>query len=413
MLQKDLLDQAGALQYLFESHPDGICIVDVEGQFLYVNAAVLTMFGYKQEEILQTSLDQLFYSSSVNSDNSGRNIKARSTLAIRHKKGFLVYVRLTSIPLVSDGQETGSFIRFEDITQQVNRSKGLLDIQEMFSFISEKSQNIISSTSADGIFTYISPTVEALLGYTPEEVIGKPAASFNPPDTNKKFQEHRNSLFIDQDTERFTGRVRHKNGEYRWFETTAEYIRDPSGEIIQTISVGRDITDRKEAEEKIMHLAYRDSVTDLPNRRLFKKRVSLLLGESKNEQHVHALMLLDLDGFKYVNDTFGHDVGDLLLIEVAKRLIHTVGEEDFVARWGGDEFTVFQVNIENRSDLISLMERIKDVIAEPMIISDHTLCVTASIGISFFPEEGDTVEALFKNADKAMYRAKKQAKNRA
>lgn len=383
MLQKDLIDQPGAFQYLFENHPDGICIVDTDGQFLYVNAAALMMFGYTQEEILHTSLDQLFYSSGVNGDNFSRNVKPQSTVAIPHKKGCLVYVRLTIIPLVRDGQETGSFIRFEDITQQMNQSKGLSDIQEMFSLISNKSQNIISSISAGGVFTYISPTVQALLGYTPEEVIGKPAASFNHPDTNKKLQEHRNSLFIDQDTVRFTGRIRHKNGEYRWYETTAEYIRDQSGKIIQTIGVGRDITDRQEAEETIAHLAYHDSLTDLPNRRLFMRRVRSLLEISKNE--INALMLLDLDGFKYVNDTFGHDIGDLLLIEVAKRLTRAVGEKGFVARWGGDEFTVLQANIENRSDLLSLTERIKDVIAEPVSIAGNTLFVTASIGVSFSP----------------------------
>lgn len=145
-------------------------------------------FGYTYKEILQTSLDQLINSSGVNSG---------SKLAIQHKRGYMVYVRLTSIPL-----EMGSFIRLEDITQEVEQSKELLDIQEMFSLLSEKSQNIISSISADGLFTYISPTVQALLGYTPEEVVGKPAASFNHPDTNKKFLEHRNSLFIDQDTVR-------------------------------------------------------------------------------------------------------------------------------------------------------------------------------------------------------------------
>ncbi|QRG65892.1 PAS domain-containing protein [Brevibacillus choshinensis] len=100
-------------------------------------------------------------------------------------------------------------------------------------FISEKSQNIISSFSADGVFTYISPTVRTLLGYTPEEVIGKPAVAFNHPDDNKKLLESRSSVRIDQDTVRFTGRVRHKNGGYRWYETTVEFIRDRSGEIMQ------------------------------------------------------------------------------------------------------------------------------------------------------------------------------------
>lgn len=280
------------------------------------------------------------------------------------------------------------------------------DIQEMFLLISERSQNLFSSFSVDGVFTYISPNVQALLGYTQEEVIGKPAASFNHPDTNKKFLEHRNRLDIDQDTVLFTGRVRHKNGEYHWYETTAQYIRDESGEIIQTIAVGRDITERKEVEETITHLAYHDSLTNLPNRRMFEKHASLFLDEFRQELHV--LMLLDLDGFKHVNDTFGHDIGDLLLIEVANRLTLAVGDKGFVARWGGDEFTVFQSRLGSKSALTLLLERMKDCISKPMIIEGHTIFITPSIGVAFSREDGDTIEALMKNADTAMYRAKNQ-----
>ncbi|WP_462409903.1 PAS domain-containing protein [Neobacillus sp. Marseille-QA0830] len=282
------------------------------------------------------------------------------------------------------------------------------DIQQMFSLISEKSLNIISSISADGVFTYISPNVKALLGYTPDEVVGKPAASFNHPGTNTKFLEHRDSLYVDQDTVRFTGQVRHKNGEYRWYETTAQYIRNHSGDIIQTIGVGQDITDRKETDETIAYYAYHDSETKLPNRRLFKRRLRLLLEESKSE--CHGLMLLDLDGFKHVNDTFGHDIGDQLLIEAAKRLTFAVGDKGFAARWGGDEFTVFQADVKCRADFTSLVERIKEVISEPFKISGHTICIAASIGVAFSQEDGETVEELIKNADSAMYRAKNQAK---
>ncbi len=406
MLHKNVLEQPGAFQNFFENHPDGICVVDVDGHLLHVNASALRMFGYTREELLQTSFVQLLDWSG----GSGENGEARLELAIPHKRGFFVYVRVTCIPLVSGGQEIGRFITFEDISQQRQQSEFLSNIQEMFLFISEKSQNIISSFSADGVFTYISPTVRTLLGYTPEEVIGKPAVAFNHPDDNEKLLESRSSVRIDQDTVRFTGRVRHKNGGYRWYETTVEFIRDQSGEIMQKICVGRDITDRKEAEETIAHQAYHDSLTNLPNRRLLQSRITQLLEDDRHE--LHGLMLLDLDGFKCVNDTFGHDTGDLLLIEVAKRLTSAVEENGFVARWGGDEFTVIRTNLDNRADMDALMERIKEVIARPIMIAGHTLSITASIGVSFFLEDGDTVEALIKNADAAMYRAKDHVKIR-
>ncbi len=131
--------------------------------------------------------------------------------------------------------------------------------------------------------------------------------------------------------------------------------------------------------------------------------------ESKNESH--GLMLLDLDGFKHVNDSFGHNIGDQLLIEAAKRLKYAVGDRGFVARWGGDEFTVLQTNFECRADFTSLVELIKDVISEPFMIAGNTIFISASIGMAFSLEDGDTVEALIKNADAAMYRVKNQAKD--
>lgn len=406
MLQKHVLAQPEAFEYFFEHHPDGICLVDTDGHLVNVNASALKMLGYTREELLQSSLDLFLNCPGVNNHNTAGCGHARSELAIRHKRGYLVYVRWSSTPVVSDGKEIGRFITFEDVTPQREQRSELSDIQEMFTFISEKSQNIISSISPNGVFNYISPSVEALLGFTAEEVIGQPAFGFNHPDDNKRLEQLRSSVWVGQDTVSFTGRVRHKHGGYRWFETTVEYIRNSSGEIIQTVGVGRDITDRKEAEQTIAHLAHHDSLTDLPNRRWFNSQVNLLLKESP--EALHGMMVLDLNEFKYVNDTYGHDVGDLLLIEVAKRLTHAVGEKGWVARWGGDEFTVIQMNIKGRSDVESLVTRIQETISEPMVCAGHTLHITAAVGVSMAPEQGDTVEALIRHADKAMYLAKKQ-----
>ncbi|WP_409295367.1 PAS domain S-box protein [Peribacillus sp. SCS-26] len=191
----------------------------------------------------------------------------------------------------------------------------MVNIQELFSFISEKSQNIISILSADGVFTYISPTVKNLLGYSADEVIGKPAASFNPPDTNRDWQDYRDSLFIDTNTFRFTGRVRHKNGDYRWYETTAEVIRDRSGNIIQTICVGRDITDRKQAEEELASLVKELSSPVIP---IFDGILVIpLIGKFTRERMsdlihtalTHAsngkadTLLLDVTGYTYEDDS--------------------------------------------------------------------------------------------------------------
>ncbi|RIX47248.1 diguanylate cyclase [Paenibacillus nanensis] len=393
MPQKNAIAQPDLFQQLFDHHSDGICIVDEKGHFLYANVSLLAMLGYTREEISQLTWEQLLAGEAA----------SRSILPMQHQKGHPVYVKLASIPL-----EHGSLFRIEKVSRYREHRKELIDAQEMFSFLSEKSQNIISSISADGVFTYVSPTVQALLGYTPAEVVGQTAASFNHPETNKKLLEHRSSLFVDQNTVKFTGLVRHKNGGYRWYETTVEYIRDESGDIIQSIGVGWDITDRKEAEETILHLAFHDSLTDLPNRRLFIDKVNARLKGAANE--LHALLLIDLDGFKAINDRFGHDRGDVVLIEVAHRLTAAIGDKECVARWGGDEFTILLTSMNSKTDLTILIERVKEAIAEPFRIAGHTHVLSASIGFSYFREDGDSVEALIRHADAAMYRSKREAK---
>lgn len=408
MQQRKLLEQTGVFQYFFEHHPDSMFLTDGDGHVLDINNAALNMLGYSREEVFQTSLNQWLDWPEVNRNYTDEDAESRFELAIPHKEGYLIYVRMTCMPLVSDGQEIGRILTFEDLTELKDQRKELFSIQDKLLFVSEKSQNIISSFSPDGVFTYISPSVKALLGYTPEEVIGKQDRVFNHPDDNIKLRDARDTVFFDQDTVRFTGRVRHKNGDYRWYETTVEVIRNQSGHILQKICVGRDITDRKEAEETITHLAYHDTLTELPNRRLFKRRVEQLLNDFKHEHH--ALMLLDLDGFKDVNDTFGHEIGDLLLIEVAKRLTQAVGDKGFVARWAGDEFTVICKNIKNRSTLNAVIEHIKVCLSDPIQMGGHTLFITASIGVSLTCEDGNTVEDLIKKADAAMYREKNHTK---
>lgn len=410
MTQRNLLEVSGTFQHFFENHPDSMFVIDADNRVVAANAAAVVTFEYTLDELLETTWLELLNRSDPAPCNFFRelNSKDRPEVAIRHKLGHFVYVRVTCMPLVSNGQEIGKLISLEDFSEQREQRKDLSGIQEMLVFITEKSQNIISSLSADGVFTYISPNVEALLGYSPSEVIGQPSAIFNHPETNAELLQYRTRLNDVQETERFTGRLRHKNGEYRWYETTVQYIRDATGQVLQTIGVGRDITDRKEAEEKIAYLAYHDILTGLPNRRLFTQHMNHAI--AKPAGALHSLMLLDLDEFKYVNDTFGHEVGDLLLVEIAKRLSLVVGNAGFVARLGGDEFTILHESPQSRVDSDCLRKRIEAVIAEPVMIGDSRIHMHASIGIAWFPEDGDSVEALMKCADRSMYAAK-QRKN--
>jgi diguanylate cyclase (GGDEF)-like protein/PAS domain S-box-containing protein len=196
-----------------------------------------------------------------------------------------------------------------------------------------------------------------------------------------------------------------------WASAVYHPHRDSRGEIAGVIGLIRDITARKKAEQQIEYQAYHDALTGLANRRLFNEHLSLALALAARRNCPVAVLFLDLDHFKLVNDTLGHTMGDVLLQEVAKRLKSCVREGDAVARVGGDEFTIVLQDLETRDAAAVVAQKVLRAIAAPIEMTGHRLYVTVSIGITIFPDDGADAETLLKNADNAMYRAKAEGRN--
>jgi diguanylate cyclase (GGDEF)-like protein len=194
-------------------------------------------------------------------------------------------------------------------------------------------------------------------------------------------------------------------------ESSANPIIDKDGNIIGFLAIQRDITDRLKAEERLNYLAYHDALTGLPNRQLFNDRVNVMLGRASRFRLLIAIMMLDVDNFKDVNDTLGHDAGDQLLQLIARRMASVVREIDTVARMGGDEFIFMAPDLGNIGDAEKLTQRILDAFKKPFEINGNPISTTASIGISLYPSDGDDVQNLMKTADIAMYRAKAAGRN--
>ncbi|HET9316620.1 MAG TPA: EAL domain-containing protein, partial [Vicinamibacteria bacterium] len=186
---------------------------------------------------------------------------------------------------------------------------------------------------------------------------------------------------------------------------------DDDGTPRGAIGVCLDITERKRVEEQVRSLAYRDSLTGLPNRLLFHDRLSMAVASAHRHRRGVAVLFLDLDRFKVINDSLGHSVGDRLLQEVAERLRSCVREGDSVARLGGDEFTVLLQDVGTPADAARIAEKVLDSLRVPVRLDGHELFVTGSVGVSLFPEDGQSAETLIKNADTAMYRAKEQGRD--
>jgi diguanylate cyclase (GGDEF)-like protein/PAS domain S-box-containing protein len=188
-------------------------------------------------------------------------------------------------------------------------------------------------------------------------------------------------------------------------------LKNPAGEIIGFTGTGRDITDRIEAAERMRHMAHYDTLTDLPNRALFSDRLQQALATAHRDKTHMALMFIDLDRFKHVNDTLGHNVGDLLLKEAALRMLGCVRESDTVARIGGDEFIVLLNDIDKKDDAILVAEKIRHALSQPLNLAGNIVSISTSLGIAIYPENGVSEEELINHADNAMYASKEAGRN--
>ncbi|MBF0275556.1 MAG: diguanylate cyclase [Nitrospinae bacterium] len=296
--------------------------------------------------------------------------------------------------------------------QSEMREKEYHDELKLAESVFENSIEGILVTDVNGVIKKVNPSFAKTTGYSAEEAIGKkPNILRSDRHSTAFYKDLWKSILNDGE---WQGEIwnRRKNGEVYPQHMTITAIKNNEGKTVQFSSIFYDITELKRNEEDMKHRAYHDALTDLPNRLLFEDRIHMALNRVKRHHgHQIAIMFMDLDGFKAVNDSYGHGTGDELLQEVAQRLSKIMREEDTVSRLGGDEFTMLFQEIDGRKDMKQVAERILSSISAPFLIKDKNISVGISIGISLYPDDGDTKELLMKKADDAMYEVKKSGKN--
>lgn len=407
-------------QYLYDYSSEMLISVDVRTRkIINCNTTLVQRLGYTKEEVLNQEVFRFYDEGSLDKVKEAFSLFLKTgkvknaDLTLKSKSGEKIDILLNvAAKRDKNGTIIHSFATWTDITEMKKSQRDLKSTHDKLAVLYELSPLGIVLTDMDGKYIESNNAFKKICGYDADELKALDAWVLTP----KKYAEDEEKKLLSlKDT-----------GHYGPYEK--EYIRKDgnlipinlNGMLIENSdgnsyiwSIVEDISSRKEHESALEYIAHYDSLTDLPNRVLFSDRLQHVMKQTKRNDKKVVIAYLDLDGFKEVNDSYGHDIGDELLKQISQRMISTIREEDSIARLGGDEFVVLLDNFNDIDDSIYIVERLLQVIEEPIIINDLSLHVSASIGLTFYPQEEDvTADQLLRQSDQAMYQAKLLGKNR-
>ncbi len=416
-IEKELLESEERYRSLVDHNKDAVWTLDLEGNFTSINPAFEKIIGRSldigakpnfndfKEEFVTPFEDVLQRFEEV---KQGKSVEY--SLSIYRLNKEIVHLVFKNVPIFVDGNIVGVYGIGKDVTEEVNAKKALRESEQKYRLIAENMNDLIAVFDLEGIVTYASPSYQRVLGVKPEEFVGQLALFLTHEDDHpkillefKKAVQHQRPFTIEH-------RKKGPSGKWLYFETVCMPLWAEQNVLEGYVGISRNINERKYYEEKLEHMAFYDPLTDVPNRRLFEKLANQALSEAAQSGKKAAVMYLDLDNFKIINDTHGHDAGDELLIQFTDRLKKSLRNKDVLARMGGDEFTILLPDT-NKTDAEQTAARILQAIQQPYKFKSHTFASTSSIGIAFYPAHGDTTEKLIQQADEALYRAKKKGRN--
>lgn len=313
--------------------------------------------------------------------------------------------------LVVDRAEDGKPLRMIGIHADISERKQREEELRLSSTVFKLADEAMIITNQSNEIVSVNPAFTAITGYAPEEAIGRNPRMLSAHKQTTEFYQEMWRRLTESDA--WSGEVlnRKKNGEIYIEWLSIKRVLDDNGKLTHHVAVFSDITMRKSAENRMRYLALHDALTDLPNRALLTERLEQAIVAARRDKSGLGLMYFDLDNFKPINDSFGHEMGDLLLKAVADRVLDCVRESDTVARLGGDEFAVLLPKLETAKDAMMVAEKIRNALGEHFLLAGDSFEISASIGVAIYPEHGDDERTLLRSADTAMYHAKRGGRN--
>jgi diguanylate cyclase (GGDEF)-like protein/PAS domain S-box-containing protein len=402
--------------YLAEFSPNMI-FINVGGKVIYANRISEELLGYGREEFYEQGFDFMTLIAPESRDfvktAFRQHIKGEEVLPYEYtlltKEGGKIEAIISSKLINYEGKQAILGI-ITDITKRKKAEHELKRSEKQYRTIFENTGTASIIIEEDGTISLANGEFERLSGFEREQIQGrmKCADFLNAEDKEQVAEFHRQKLRKSPDVPKgYECDFVDSEGNVKQVLMNMELLPETKKCVTSLL----DITDRKQAELHLQRMATHDEMTKLPNRRLFQQRLEHALIRAHRHNSLLGVLYLDLDDFKFVNDTYGHDMGDMLLRSLAGRVLECVRENDTVARIGGDEFTVILEDAYQIDDIVTVTKRIIESVSKPFALSNHETTVTISIGISVYPADGDTTQELLKKSDMAMYKAKRQGKN--
>jgi diguanylate cyclase (GGDEF)-like protein/PAS domain S-box-containing protein len=410
--EEELRESERRYKTLFDSAADAIFVHNLKGRFIDVNTVACERYGYSKEEFLQMTPQHI--------TTGGRTVNILQRTEEKSTQGFSLYETVhvrrdgTKIPtevssqIIEYGGRPVVLSIARDITERKQVEETLRESETRLRKLFEAIPEAVMVHDEIGTILHINDVGAQRLEWAVEDLVGKNLRDIVKIENAALIPDHIRIARTDGSCSFETTYIS-RTGRIIVAEVNESPIELEGKSVI--LSVARDITERKRAERQLAYIATHDALTGLPNRVLFNDRLNLALAQAERHQQSLAVLLLDLDRFKDINDTLGHSVGDQFLRVTGKRLKGLLRKSDTLARMGGDEFLFLVTEIARAENAIEVVRKILESFQEPFLVEDHELHTTASIGVAIFPDDGSDADTLLKNADIAMYCAKQKGRN--
>jgi diguanylate cyclase (GGDEF)-like protein/PAS domain S-box-containing protein len=411
LVEEALLQSQARYQSVVETRGAGVVIQDLSGNIIFVNEAFCKMLGYTQEELTGKFFadfihlyDKVIVFETFTKGLANPDEEYQSEFRAIHKDGHAVWIYSSITPIFYNNVLTAGTAIVFDVTERKQLEETVKKTEEKYRTMQEEIQDSYFEIDLAGNLTLVNDSMCRTLGYSKKELIGMNYRVLVDNEDIDSVYRCFSLVFRKGETiEGISYKFVQKDGTIGFGELSVSAIKDETGAVIAFRGIARDSTERKRLEHELAEIATHDFLTGLPNRMLLHDRLDVGLSQAQRNKAKLALIMLDLDRFKVVNDTFGHGVGDKVLRAAGERLVALVRKSDTVARVGGDEFLVLLPQIAKTEDTTGVAQKILEAFRKTFVFDDFQIRVTTSVGIAIYPQDGEDVDSLLNNADAAMY----------